>query len=1389
MNVSWNLGLVFLSIVVAAFGSFAALSHAQRLRASAGHAARYWLMSGGITLGMAIWSLHFIGMLAFHLPIELSYDLKLTLLSIVPAIAASLLGFQLLRAPSVRIGAVTAGGVAMGLGIAAMHYIGMAALQLQPAIRYDPFIVALSVAIAIAAAIGALLIVYAGEKLRLNPWVHQGLGSLIMSAAIAGMHYTAMAGMDIAAAAICMGGGARVPPEVLALTVSVGVFLLFGGGLIASLFDQRMASQSQEALQRVQAAGNVLREMTDNIPAAVFRFRGSFKDGGFAHVSAQVRPLLGISIADLLVNARAWTDIVAPEDRPSLRAALRKAEAECMPWQFEFRVRQPGFGERWIQGNATPYRDAAGELIWNGYWIDVTERRLREAKVQGLLEYNPDGLIIVNSEGVITLVNGQAEQLFGYQREQLIGRPVELLMPHSLREQHASLRSGYFAEPEERRMRPGRDFFGLRSDGEQIAIEVSLNPLQTEDGVSVIASVRDITRRKAAETMLREAEHMLREMSNTLPGVVFQYTSFGNGARRFDFVSSRLQELLGVSAGALLADASQLFDAIVAEHRSAARDKIKAAEHAEAPWEIEFQLMRADGSTAWVRGAAVPVRQLKVDHVELFNTTTWSGYLIEITEHKRMQEALHEATAAAVAASRTKSDFLANMSHEIRTPMNAIVGMSHLALKTELDAKQRNYLDKIQQSARHLLGIINDILDFSKVEAGKLGIESVEMDLEHVLDNVATLISDKANAKGLELLFDLPADVPTSLLGDPLRLGQILINYANNAVKFTATGEIAIIVRKVEETDSDLLLRFAVRDTGIGLSAEQKARLFQSFQQADTSTTRKYGGTGLGLAISKSLAQLMHGEVGVESVPGVGSTFWFTARLGKGNAKPRQLSPRVDLRGKRMLVVDDNDSARTILADQLRSMSFAVDLVDSGSAAIARLEHSSEPFDVIFLDWQMPGMDGVETAQRIVSEGLADASRLVMVTAYGREEVMASARQVGIEDLLIKPVNHSILFDSVMRKLGAEPQPVAATERISRHESSGVRLDMLRTLRGARVLLVEDNDLNQEVATELLTDAGLQVDVADNGLLALKMMQQQPYDIVLMDMQMPVMDGVTATREIRALGQFDELPIIAMTANAMDADRRRCLDAGMVDFVAKPIDPDELWRALLRWVKPRAGDAPASPVSVSATPADAIALPAGLPGVDMELGLRRVMGKQALYLSMLRKFMAGQSRFGAAIEQALDAQDWAEAERLAHTLKGVAGNIGATELQARAGELEAALKAKQPRAQIDVLLAAPTTMLAELIGAISAALPAEPRAAPALVDRAKLREVCERLAQLLADDDAEAAEVLEANQQLLRSAFGAAFSGIEAGIHNFDFPAALDALRLSQHSTAAASDR
>lgn len=641
------------------------------------------------------------------------------------------------------------------------------------------------------------------------------------------------------------------------------------------------------------------------------------------------------------------------------------------------------------------------------------------------------------------------------------------------------------------------------------------------------------------------------------------------------------------------------------------------------------------------------------------------GVLVNLTERIQMERELIAAKIQADIANKTKSSFLANMSHEIRTPMNAIIGLGHLVLKTSLNERQQDYIEKIQSSSHSLLGIINDILDFSKIEAGKLEIEKIEFKLEDVIENISSLVALKAEEKNLEVLFSIDPDVPVSLIGDPLRLGQILINLTQNAIKFTDQGEVLIKIIQLEKIDNKSRLELSVTDTGIGISEGHISHLFDAFSQVDETYTRRFEGTGLGLAICKQLVDLMGGDIAVKSTLDEGSTFSFQLKFEVAESNPKK-PINISFKGKRALVVDDNSTARQVLTSMLESFCFNVQSVSSGQAAIDVIAKSAgiknQHFDLVLLDWKMPGLNGIETSQKIYKDiDQPHIPTIIMVTSYGREEIIHQSEQVGLDAFLIKPINSSLLFNTIVQAMqGTVINQKQTPKKISSKQLSG------------RILLVEDNKINQQVARETLGNMGLSVHVVNNGMEALDILEDNNFDVVLTDIQMPGMDGYELTRQIRLHKKYQYLPIVAMTAHAMVKDREKCLDAGMNDHLPKPIDPEQLFKTLSNWL-----NLIKTKKSVEDDSDDEfIKLPTEISGIDINWGLKRIGGNKKLFCKLLREFFQDYADAGEKVDIALKEVDLELVRRLVHTIQGIAGSIGAINLLKASEDMDSVLKNK-----------------------------------------------------------------------------------------------------------------
>jgi PAS domain S-box-containing protein len=1229
-----------------------------------------------------------------------------------------------------------------------------------------------------------------------------------------------------------------------------------------------------------------------------------------------------------------------------------------------------------------------GGLI--GLLVDLTPLRRAEEQARRILCCADEGIFGVNAEGQFTFVNPAACRLLGFAEEELIGQPAHALIhhhrpdgqPYPVEESplHAACTQG-------KASRVDNEFL-WRKDGTNFPVEIGCTPIESDGKIlGAVITFADITERRRAEAELKQRSEALQRM-NFLADSALDLAKAGywhvpldgsgwyNSSERTASINGDLPNpdyryhldewAKAVRAGDEAAAAATL-------------ENFQAAVAGTVPvYDVTYAYRRpVDGRVVWMHALGHVARDPSGNATDMFGVTQ------DITEFKKLEADLIAAKDTAEEATKAKSAFLANMSHEIRTPMNAIIGLSHLALKTSLTAKQRDYLNKIHNAGTSLLGVINDILDFSKIEAGKLDLEATSFGLDEVIATVTTLTAQKAHEKGLELLAHIAPDIPERLLGDPLRLGQILTNFVNNAVKFTERGEIRVNIELLERTGAQVQLKFSVRDTGIGMTPEQSAKLFQPFTQADMSTTRKHGGTGLGLTICRRLVELMGGRIWFESQAGVGSTFYFTVRVGVstvsglGRAIPERLSQL------RVLVVDDNAAAREIIQEPLSAFVKQVSAVASGEEAVAavKAQDLTAPFDVIFMDWRMPGMDGLTASRHIKSdETLRQQPAIVLVTAFGREEVREEAERLRLEGFLLKPVTKSMLVDTLVEVFAAVEQGGPA---------SSTPPDPVGRLAGARILLTEDNEINQQIAIELLESAGATVRVANHGREAVDLLvngpQPPPFDLVLMDLQMPEMDGYQATTQLRADARFQTLPIIAMTAHATLEERQHCLAAGMNEHISKPIDPAVLYETCARFLavpgpapaaeqpsaKTESGtsvplateavgvtaepDQPAPPPPVpepetpqpteanasgdeapppAATPAEAPAeLPPSAPampeaalppaangaeslpkpapkpakapkrkparrddqlglfgeadlapapvaatdapadvapppppaaptaqaedkpkgrrmtgksaepeaeetpqveaapasetvppakaaepaetvpvakpapraakprhaaldepeipeaeGLDTADGLMRVAGNRKLYLKLVTQFVEQQAAAAERIRDQLVQGDSATAERSAHTLKGVAGNLGAKAIHAAAAAVERAIRTQADPAEIESLWAVLDQALSALMADLKPALkpgaekPVKPASAPVAppppLEIAEFRKAARDMLPLLNDLDPGAADCLAANHDTLRAAFSAeVFAEFERQVQGYEFAEALELLK------------
>jgi len=1138
----------------------------------------------------------------------------------------------------------------------------------------------------------------------------------------------------------------------------------------------RDITRRKQAELELRESKEFLQVILDSIPQRIFwkdrqyRFLGCNQN--FADDANLNSPEEIIGKNDFDFSWRKWAENFQRYDREVIENDQPKINYE------EIIMREPN-NLSWLLKSKIPLHNLDGEVIGVlGVYEDITERKQAEEIFQQQLEAIEaaiDGIAVLKKDVYIYL-NQAHISMFGYEdKTELLGKSWKMLYSP---EEIQSFREEVFPILFKEKHWQG-EATATRKDGSTFAEGLSLTLL--EDG-TLICVCRDNTEKKQAEIKL----HQLKErLALSLKSGAIGYWDWDavNNVLTWD---ERMYELYGIKSSDFTGNYLDWAERLHPEDRTDAEMAIQKALEGEKEYDIEFRVVHPDGSIRYIKASALVQRNEKGEPQQII------GINFDITESKRIQENLKQAKEAAEMASRAKSEFLAMMSHEIRTPMNAILGFTHLALQTKLNEQQQDYLEKIKISANSLLQIINDILDFSKIEANKLELEKSNFKLEKVLGNINSIIGLLAEEKGVKLSFKTAPEIPTLLIGDSQRLAQILMNLANNAVKFTEQGEIVITTEKIAQTEDLVTLKFTVKDTGIGITSQQIKKLFQPFSQADSSTTRKHGGTGLGLVISKRLVEMMNGRIWVESELGKGSEFKFEIELGWGIEKPvnQSVIDITSLKGTKCLVIDDNPANNQFMQKALESFAFRVTTAASGEEALEKIAAAPhiDPYKLIIVDWLMPKMNGIETIKKIQENyGSQYDVKILMITAYKSEKINDLAKVYGVNYILDKPINIDKIKATIIQLFdhGSLPKKLVTNE------------EKIKEISGGKILLVEDNKINQQIAQELLKIVGIDVEVANDGNEAINWVKNQRFDLILMDIRMPNLDGLTATRQLRSMAKkgdvtteyFATVPIIAMTANAMSGDKEECLAAGMNDYIAKPIEPEKLYAALLRWIAPKVNNSSKENALQLENKPQHI-LP-NLSGINPEIGIKRLGNNQEIYLKILQQFRDNHQNSATEIKTALESQEIETATRIAHSIKSISGSIGALALSQTAANLEKILRTGVLE-QVNLELAKFETNLKEVMEAIASlfSLHSEVRDEfPPLgkggiggikteFDQQLIGKLITEMVELLETDWNEAITHLNTlKEEFKNTQFEAEIKQLEKKLNNFDIDASLKILQ------------
>jgi two-component system sensor histidine kinase/response regulator len=1041
--------------------------------------------------------------------------------------------------------------------------------------------------------------------------------------------------------------------------------------IMFSIYALSVISERKKIEKALKESEQRFKRFTSVVTDVIYRYDP--KNNRYDFISPSFELQTGYSLEEIQADPSDLTRrITHPEDAKRVFSEVDdhiKKGPGAGPFSTEYRVIRKDGMIIWVSDKKDiEFSPGGGVYRINGVVRDITERRrmedaLRESeeKHRTLVEHSLQGLAVVQDFQIV-FVNTASAEITGYSIDELISLGPDEVRSLVHTDDQKFVWKRFQDRLDGKSVSPRYEYRLNRKDGRIRWVEMFASRIDYRGKPAIQAALVDITERKHAEEALRETNARLETLIQAIPDVVYVKDVQGCNL----VVNKAYEELVTLQQAQIVGKTDEeVLPPSLTHQCQLSDDEVMSKRE---PIRCEEHFTHEDDQRIFFETIKAPLYD---DAGKLLGLV---GVSRDITERKRVEENLKNAKKEAEEANRLKSEFLANMSHEIRTPMNAIIGMTDITLDTDLNDEQRDYLTTVKHSARALLELLNDILDLSKIEADRIELETIDFDLRVTVEGVLDTLAPKASAKELELACMIHQKVPSFLRGDPGRLRQILVNLVGNAIKFTEEGEVVIGVELAEGTDDSASLLFSVTDTGIGIPKDKQTKIFESFTQADGSTTRKYGGSGLGLSICKRLVNLMGGEIGLESEPDNGSRFWFTATLEK-QKEPKEDLPSIspDIKGMRILVVDDNKTNRTILVKMLESFGCSAEAVERGTEALRALKraaHGEKLFDLVLLDMQMPGMDGEETLRAIKRHSEIKDVMVIILTSLGIRGDAARLQALGCAGYLVKPIKQSELFDTMITVLSRKERkskekyfPIVTRHTIAEQKH-----------RKVRILVAEDNPMNQKLAMALLKKSGYWVDAVENGRMVIEKLNRRTYDLILMDVQMPEMDGFEATRIIRVKeGKKRHTPIIAMTAHAMKGDRERCLQAGMDDYVSKPIEAQKLFESIERWIDVRGFKKPISRQVKTETNGQTKDIP-----IDLETALDRLDQDGKLLKQMLQELLKKVPNQLQILEKAVNQGDNEAVEREAHSLKGAAGNLGAKyiadfalklELSGRKGDL------------------------------------------------------------------------------------------------------------------------